>query len=287
MRIDFHQHVWTESFRDALEHRAVPPCLRGNQLLLPLGGHFTVDPSTYTAAARLHELDQAGVDAAVVSLAPTTEPTRELIQCWNDDASELAAASGGRLIPLAYRDPRPQFAGAILPAADLIDLDRSAPLLDRLEAQGQLAFVHPGPVRAEPREPWWAPGVVYVAQMQAAYASWVSAGAARWPRLRVVFALLAGGAPFQIERLLRRGLDPRAPFAPNIWLETSSYGERALELSLQTFGAGRLLFGSDAPIDSMADALSVISRFGSALESELLSSNPSTALTAEAHRWAA
>jgi 6-methylsalicylate decarboxylase len=287
MRIDFHQHVWTESFRDGLEHRAAPPCLRGGQLLLPLGGRFTVDPSAYTPAARLRELDQAGVDAAVVSLAPTTEPTQELIQSWNDDAVRLAAASGGRLIPLAYREARPQFVGAILTTADIIDLDRSAPLLDRLAAQAQFVFVHPGPVSAERRGPWWAPGVLYVAQMQAAYASWVSAGAARWPHLRIVFALLAGGAPFQIERLLKRGLDPQAPFAPNIWLETSSYGERALELSLQTFGAGRLLFGSDAPIDSTADALRVISRFGGALETELLSSNPSSMLAAEAHRWAA
>src|SRR5207253_9062202 len=107
------------------------------------------------------------------------------------------------------------------------------------------------------------------------------------PERRVVFARLAGGAPFQVERLVRRGLDPRASFAPNMWFDTSSYGERALELTLQTFGASRLVFGSDAPVDAIDDALRTLRPFGAALEVELLVSNPSTILNAERRRWAA
>jgi predicted TIM-barrel fold metal-dependent hydrolase len=168
-----------------------------------------------------------------------------------------------------------------------VDLDSAAPLLGRLEAAGQLLFVHPGADVGAGPGAWWAPGVAYAAQMQAAYASWVAAGAQRWPRLRVIFALLGGGAPFQVERLIRRGLDPRAPFAPNTWFDTSSYGVRAIELSLQTFGAGRLVFGSDGPIDSVTDARAVIGSFGDALETELLVSNPLSILGAERHRWAA
>ena len=146
-------------------------------------------------------------------------------------------------------------------------------------AQNQIVFVHPGP-GAPAAGGWWAAGVGYTAQMQAAYAAWVAGGSTRWPDLRVVFALLGGGAPFQIERLVRRGLDSRAPFAPNMWFETSSYGARALELTLQTFGAGRLLFGSDAPTDPVEDALRMIATFGAALEVELLVSNPLAILNA-------
>jgi predicted TIM-barrel fold metal-dependent hydrolase len=189
-------------------------------------------------------------------------------------------------MPLAYRQARPGFLGSIVSASELLDLDAVAHLLDRLEVEQQILFVHPGPA-APSSSGWWAAGVAYTSQLQAAYATWVASGVARWPDLRVVFALLAGGAPFQIERLVRRGLDPRAPFAPNMWFDTSSYGERALELTLQTFGASRLVFGSDAPVDAIDDALRTLRPFGAALEVELLVSNPSMILNAERRRWAA
>ncbi|HEX4678185.1 MAG TPA: hypothetical protein VH210_03115 [Gaiellaceae bacterium] len=286
MRIDFHQHVWTDEFRSALERRSHPPYLRGRRLVLPLGGPFDVDPNAYSPEERLAALDRAGLDAAIVSLPPTMEPTPELADPWNESAQQLAAQSNGRLIPLAYGEARPGFLGAIAAAPDLLDLDSAAPLLGRLETQNQILFVHPGPA-APFSSSWWAPGVAYTAQLQAAYATWVASGVARWPELRVVFALLAGGAPFQLERLIRRGLDPRTPFAPNMWFETSSYGERALELTLQTFGAGRLVFGSDAPVDGIEDALRTLRPFGDALEVELLVSNPLSILNAERRRWAA
>jgi hypothetical protein len=286
MRIDFHQHVWTDEFRAALERRERPPYLRGRRLVLPQGGEFEVDPDAHSPEQRLSELDRAGLDAAIVSLPPTMEPTPELADPWNDSAQQLTAQSAGRLLPLAYREARPGFLGAIVAATDLLDLDSVTPLLDRLQAQHQLLFVHPGP--ATPSwSGWWAPGVAYTTQMQSAYATWVASGVARWPELRVVFALLAGGAPFQIERLVRRGLDPRAPFAPNMWFETSSYGARALELTLQTFGASRLVFGSDAPVDTVDEALRTLRPFGDALEVELLVSNPLTILNSERRRWAA
>lgn len=286
MRIDFHQHVWTEEFRSALERRAQPPYLRGRRLVLPQGGEFEVDPHAYSPEECVAALDRAGLDAAIVSLPPTMEPTPELADPWNESAQQLAALSNGRLLPLAYREARPGFLGAIVAAPDLLDLDAVTHLLDRLEAQQQILFVHPGPA-APSSSAWWASGVAYTTQMQAAYATWVASGVGRWPELRVVFALLAGGAPFQIERLVRRGLDPRAPFAPNMWFETSSYGERALELTLQTFGASRLVFGSDAPVDAVDDALRTLRPFGAALEVELLVSNPSMILNAERRRWAA
>jgi hypothetical protein len=286
MRIDFHQHVWTDEFRGALERRAQPPYLRGTRLVLPQGGEFEVDPHAYSTERRLAALDRAGLDAAIVSLPPTMEPTPELADPWNESAQQLAAQSNGRLIPLAYGEARPGFLGAIVAATDLLDLDSAAHLLDRLDAQQQIVFVHPGPA-APSSNAWWAAGVAYTTQMQAAYATWVASGVGRWPELRVVFALLAGGAPFQIERLVRRGLDSRAPFAPNMWFETSSYGERALELTLQTFGASRLVFGSDAPVDAVDDALRALRPFGAALEVELLVSNPSMILNAERRRWAA
>ena len=240
----------------------------------------------YTPEARLAELDRNGLHRAVVSLPPTMEATAELVEAWHEDALDLERSSGGRLIPLSCGKALPGFVGAVVPAPALEDLDAVAELLDRLAEHDQFAFVHPS--AAPPADPAWrTSGVAYTHQMLQSYASWLAGGARRWPQLRIVFALLGGGAAFQIERFVRRGLDPGTPFAANIWFETSSYGERALELSLQTFGARRLVFGSDAPVDRVSDARAAVGRFGAALELELLVSNPLVLLSAAEERWAA
>ena len=77
-------------------------------------------------------------------------------------------------------------------------------LADELVSAGQTLFVHPGPVPPPPAgaPAWWSALVDYPAQMQAAYAAWLTQGN---PELPVVFAFLAGGAPFQLERLRARG----------------------------------------------------------------------------------
>jgi len=173
--------------------------------------------------------------------------------------------------------------GAILPAPQLGDAPR---LLTRLEQQGQFVFVHPAAVAAGvPR--WRTSGVAYALQMLEAYVYWLGAGGQRWPRLPVVFGLLAGGAAFHLERFIRRGLDPHALHERTVWLETSSYGERALELSLQTFGAGAHVFGSDAPIDTVDSALTPVRAFGPGVADTLLSNSPLEPTPGPEARWAA
>ena len=280
---DFHQHLWPDGFRLLLERRTDPPYLRGRRLVLPRGGEFHVDPAAYAPEARLDELDRAGFRCSIVSLPPTTEPTPELVDAWHADALELEAATAGRIVPLAYATADPAFVGAIVPAPLL---NASEQLLTQLAEQDQLAFVHPA--AAEPGAVAWQTGAVrYAQQMLDAYVYWMATGSRRWPTLRIVFALLAGGAAFQIERLVRRGLDARAVEIDNVWFETSSYGERALELSLQTFGAHRHVFGSDAPIDGLATALGLTRAFGAALETALLIDAPLELLTQTRTRWAA
>ena len=84
--------------------------------------------------------------------------------------------------------------------------------------------------------------------MQRAYARWLAHGIPRWPTLKIVFAILAGGVPVQIERLQARGFDISAALWPTIYLETASYGRRALDHCLSMFGASHVVFGSDAPV---------------------------------------
>ena len=268
--VDFHQHLWPDGFRRQLERRTTPPYLRGRSLVLPRGGSFVVDPDAYAPEARLAELDQAGLDVAVVSLPPTCEPGPDLVEAWHEEALQLEAATGGRLLPLAYGSAEPGFLGAIVSATTL---HSSGKLLARLQDRDQLAFVHPC-ASAPQRPAWRTAGVAYPQQMLEAYAWWIAFGAARFPTLRVVFALLGGGAAFHAERLARRGLDTATAFGPHVWFETSSYGERAIELSVRTLGADRLLFGSDAPMDRVDTALEPIRSLGSSLESAVLRGNP-------------
>jgi hypothetical protein len=76
----------------------------------------------------------------------------------------------------------------------------------------------------------------------------VTAARRRHPLLRVVFAMLAGGAPLHDERLAARGGPPIALRDPFTFYETSSYGLAAVEAIAGRVGTGQLLYGSDRPV---------------------------------------
>jgi 6-methylsalicylate decarboxylase len=240
-----------------------------------------VDVAGHTLERRLALLDRMEIERAVVSLQPTFgadwvdgDECEELAAAWERGMLELAAAAGGRIVPLAARAPADGFAGLCVSAAALLDLDTLAPRLDALAGAGGFLFVHPGNAHLPAGAPdWWAAVVDYTAQMQAAYASWFAAGAERWPDLDVVFAILAGGAPIQLERMESRGVPARAAMLPHVWFDTASYGKRALELTMSMFGVEQMLFGSDAPVVDPAGALITVRSFGEAVTNALVSEN--------------
>ncbi len=165
-------------------------------------------------------------------------------------------------------------AGIALPAAALATPGRLqwvGPLLERLEAHDAPLFVHPGPVAtaadegrglgrflhpidagganaAEALPGWWPALTDYVAQMQAAWFAFLDAGRAAHPRLRVLFAMLAGGAPLQLERYAARAGEPPPAPDPLVYYDTSSYGPRMSGPMLEAVGAGQLVYGSDRPV---------------------------------------
>lgn len=136
--------------------------------------------------------------------------------------------------------------------------------------------MHPGPPSAPPSgaPSWWTAVVDYTAQMQAAYWAWAATGAGRYAGLPVIFAFLAGGAPFQLERLAARGGDASGTLGANVYLESSSYGRRALDLALKTHGANRLLFGSDVPVLDPGPGLRALAVLGEAPAAAMLNGNP-------------
>lgn len=253
--IDVHQHLWPEQLIEALRRRADAPRLRGNVLELPEGS-FETDLGDHDLDRRLALLDRHELDVAVISLQPTVacEQQPDLAEAYHEGILELVRAANGRLRALACGERLDGFVGACVSARRLVSG------LDGLEAKlvqaGQVLFVHPG----YPAEPpagapsWWASVVDYTGQMQAAYAAWLARGQSELP---VVFAILGGGGPFQLERLGKRGGE-LADSYPNVYLDTSSYGKRALRLAAEACGPAQLLHGSDVPVMDPAPTMQAL-----------------------------
>ncbi len=304
LAVDVHQHLWPASLVEALRRRTEPPRLRGWTLGLAGEPDFQVDPGEHDVAARVVEAAGDGLDLALVSLSsplgieslPPAE-ARELLSAYHDGVHELprpfrawAAACLTSIDPDALQTQLDRgFAGLQLPATSLLDrrdYDHAAPLLELLQANDRPLFIHPGPVTgpgparggsAQPdrslssppdQPPWWAPVVTYVQQMHAAWFAFRVYGRPRHPRLRVGFAMLAGLAPLHGERFAARG-GGRTVVDPDVFLEISSYGTRAVDATIRVLGVDVLVNGSDRPY-----AAPVTPELGASALSALRSTNP-------------
>jgi predicted TIM-barrel fold metal-dependent hydrolase len=279
--IDVHQHLLGEALVEALARRTKPPMLVRRRD----GWTFKVaaEPdSVLTFAAtdaelRREELGEDGLDRALVALSTAlgieTLPREEsvaLIGAHHEGIAALPPEFGGwGAVPLGGPELDPDdvdlaldhgCVGISLPAAALIDpaaVERLAPLLARLEQRDAPLFVHPGPVGGAVGEAradaaalphWWPALTDYVAQMQAAWFAFLHAGRRAHPRLRVLFAMLAGGAPLHLERYAARRGVPAPDPDPLVFYDTSSYGPRMIGAVAAAVGPDRLVYGSDRPV---------------------------------------
>ncbi|MGH3023038.1 MAG: amidohydrolase family protein [Gaiellaceae bacterium] len=274
-RFDVHQHFLPAPLVELLRRRREPPRLSGSTLELREGS-FPFDERAHDLGQRVALLDRDGIDVAIVSLAPTleTEAHPELCHAYHEGIEEVVSSAGGRLRAFAAGECLPGFTGACVSAERLVAGLGELPT--ELVRAGQVLFVHPGPPRPAPSgaPPWWAPVVDYTAQMQAAYFHWIAAGAEHHRDLQVVFAILAGGAPVQLERLHARGHDDRSAPDVGVHLDTASYGPRALALCLETLGADRLVYGSDVPVVDPRPTLQAVAQLGEAVLDTVSSTNP-------------
>jgi predicted TIM-barrel fold metal-dependent hydrolase len=282
MKIDVHQHLWTEPLVEALASRSEFPFVRREHGLMVLyladERPYVIDLRSEHPRERAALIDSDGLDRALVCLSSPLgiewlprEQASVLIDAYHDGA-------------LSLPEPFGAWAAIALDRADADDIDRAlargcvglslpagalasvaavsavAPLLARLELRGAPLLVHPGPRIGGARagragretsleEPLWWPALTrYVAGMQAAWLAFLTAARPRHPRLRVVFSMLAGLAPLQLERLASRG-GPRPPLPdPLTFYETSSYGPATVRLLGELVGPEQLLYGSDRPI---------------------------------------
>lgn len=283
---DVHQHLWPAGFRAALAAREAPPLLSGDELVT-VEGRFRIDLTKHELETRIRTLDRDGIDVAVLSLqaslgleALSTSERDELETLWAEEVREIASGSDGRFLVLSPSRVRSGFAGIVLGATSLLDLDRVSPVLDSAVELDCPVFVHPeaGSPTRQGLPSWWTWVAGYPAQMQAAYLAWLGAGRERWPALRIVFGLLAGGAPFQLERLAHRGLDVRSALDSNTFFDVATYGRRAIELLIETFGVHQLVYGSDTPVVDSQPTLDAVRGFGDAVTHVLQTDTPSLLL---------
>jgi len=283
---DLHQHLWPEAFVAALRARSRPPRLVGDELVTT-EGVFPIDLGAHDPETRIRALDRDDIGVGVLSLqsslgldALADDERDELEDTWADSIEELAASSG-RFRAFSPTRVRAGFAGVSLGSSTFEDFDRSAPLLDAAVAGDALVFVHPdiGGAADPTRPAWWEWVTGYPARMQSAYLAWLALGRARWPTLRVLFAMLGGGGPFQLERLARRGIDVRSVLDPNTFFEVSTHGRRAMELCIETFGVDQLAYGSDTPVVDSRPTLDAVRGFGDAVTHVLQFDTPARILS--------
>ena len=215
MHTDVHQHLWPAPFLAALRARRTPPRLVGWTLELPGERPYAIDPADArrrpARRPRRGRRRRARVRRAVGGAAASTG-------CRRPRSTELAEAwlEGALALPAPFR----AWAFPAGPEAlhDALGRGADRPGARRRPARGARTgstrwrrcstcsrrrerplLVHPGPAGTadQPgrRPGWWAPVVPYVAQLHAAWWAWADGGRARFPRLPVCFAALAGLGP--------------------------------------------------------------------------------------------
>ncbi len=290
MKIDVHQHLWSDPLVHALAARRELPLVRRENGLtvLHMAGErpYVIDLRGESAGERAALVALDGLDRALICLSSplgieglAREYAVGLIDAYHEGALSLDgpfSVWGAMALDRADPDDVDRLltrgcVGLSLPAGALASADALSDLRDvlaRLELHGAPLLVHPGPGLGRPpgwgapvpreetslRDPLWWPAMTrYLATQQAAWLAFRVAGRARHPELRVVFAMLAGLAPLHAERLLSRG-DPTANVLdPLLFYDTSSYGPAAVRMMAQVVGPGQLLYGSDRPVVEPAE----------------------------------
>ncbi len=277
MTVDLHQHLWTAPLLEALGERDCPPFVRETEcgaVLMTAGEQpYVIDRAAQRPELRAAEMGADGVSRAVIALSSpigiealpraASEPLIEAHLAGVDALGDAFAAWG----PLPLDGAGPEDVDVLLdrgcvgisvPAGALADHDRLRelePALARLAEHRAPLFVHPGPGHGDrPAAPsltdplWWPALTRYVAEMQAAWLTFASAGRRAHPSLVVVFAMLAGGAPLLAERLRLRGGPPVDPADPRTHYDTSGSGPALVDAVAAVVGQDRLVYGSDRPV---------------------------------------
>jgi 6-methylsalicylate decarboxylase len=277
MRIDVHAHYWTEDYLDLLVDlgKSDAGAARG----IGAGGGAELD-------ARLELMERAGVQMQVLSACPQTPYGEDgtkaatAARFVNDQYAELVQAHPGRFCAFAAL-PMPHLQesiGEMHRALDQLGMAGIAlnttilgralvepdyePVFAELNRRGAVLYLHPAgnsacsPLIANYQLTWMvgAPVEDTISVMQL-----ITHGIpARYPDIKIINSHLGGALPM----LLQRADDqyqweaPDTPERPSVaarrmWYDTVGHGHvPALRCAIDSFGADRLLLGTDFPYEN-------------------------------------
>ena len=277
MRIDVHAHYWTEGYLDLLVDlgKADAGAARG----IGAGGGADLE-------ARLRLMDRAGVEIQVLSACPQSpygqdkQKAARAARFVNDQYAELAGRQPDRFrafaaLPMPHVD---ESIGEMRRALDELGMAGIAmnttvlgralvepdfePVFAELNRRGAVLYLHPAgngactPLIGNYQLTWMvgAPVEDTISIMQL-----ITRGIpARYPDIKIINSHLGGALPM----LLQRADDqygweaPDTPEPPSVaarrmWYDTVGHGHvPALRCAIDSFGADRLLLGTDFPYEN-------------------------------------
>ncbi len=290
MRIDVHAHLWSADYLSRLDGIGVPT--RAQQ---GLGAGATDEE----LADRFAQMDAAGVDIQILSVTPVSPHVPDeaaavaAARAANDEYATLVAQHPGRFRAFAAL-PLPHIDASVKELARALDdlgmvgaavttsvlgrgLDDPAfePVFEELNRRGSVLYVHPAGAGAGSEliaghKLTWSIGAPIedtVAIMHLIVAGIPS----RYPDMKIIASHLGGALPMLLPRTDHQvpWEAPGTPELPSVaahrmWFDTVGHGHApALRAAVDTFGADRLVLGTDFPYQANEEyqaAIDYISR---------------------------
>jgi aminocarboxymuconate-semialdehyde decarboxylase len=267
VRIDVHAHCWPDAYLDLLAEYGTPRT--------EVARSMRAGDDRRDMAARLAEMDRLGVDrqiVSVLSLAP---------HFVDADRAVAAAMIANDLLAFAVnRHPDRLAAFGVLPlphvdyalketsraldelgmagiAVTTTVLGRSLadptfiPLFAELDERSAILFVHPAGTGCGPHIDEhglaWPVGAVFEDTFAAIHL--LRAGILeRFPRIEIVLCHLGGALPMLMGRLAEQFGADEVDQLKRLWFDSAARGHvPALRCAVDTFGADRILLGTDYP----------------------------------------
>ncbi|MFE3187528.1 amidohydrolase family protein [Nocardia sp. NPDC059240] len=279
MRIDVHAHFWTDEYLDMLV--GLGHTDTDTQRNMGAGDGKELD-------ARLRLMDRTGVDMQVLSAAPQMpygvdrQQAVAAARFVNDQYAAVVARHPGRFLAFAST-PMPHLEESLAETARALDelgmagvamntsiIGRAlvepgfASILADLDGRGAVLYLHPAgnsacsPLISNYRLTWMAGAPIEdtISVMQL-----ITHGIPlRYPNIRIINSHLGGALPMLLQRADNqyRWETPDAPELPSkvarmMWYDTVGHGHLpALRAAIDSFGADRLLLGTDFPYENDA-----------------------------------
>jgi predicted TIM-barrel fold metal-dependent hydrolase len=285
--IDVHAHVFPRPVLDRLEALGVG-------LVTPSGQPMREVPRFWDPDARLAELDAARLGFQVLSLGPPGFDRAEagdsvdLARLYNDALAGIVAAAPRRFAGFAalpLQDPRAAVKELERGVKDLglvgaqvftntrgrfLDAEEYWPIYEAAESLEAPLFVHPTtPACVTGLEGVLSLPVGFLLDTTVTASRLVVNGVLdRFPRLQVVLAHLGATLPYILPRIdiLTAGRTalprPLGEYFRRFYLDTVSHHGPAYRCALETWGAERILLGSDFPYARWEDSVAAIEGLG-------------------------